>query len=117
MIAWACEQHGECSTDDYDILPYDDGSLCRQATLMAHCSPMVACAPGHGRNVISLDALCPGLVVVLNSRSSCCARFPADRVTLCCLLGEVGVLSLEAARAQTRQWPTLLAQGRIPNSS
>ena len=22
-IAWSCEQHGECSTDEFDILPCD----------------------------------------------------------------------------------------------
>ena len=25
-IVWAYEQHGECSTDGYDILPCDDGA-------------------------------------------------------------------------------------------
>jgi len=73
--------------------------------------------PGPRRIFLS-DSLCPGLILQVTPQSHRSfmlrARFPGGNHAVRRLLGEVGVLSLEAARAQARQWLALLYQGLDP---
>jgi len=73
--------------------------------------------PGPRRRFIP-DALCPGLILQITPQGhrSFMLRgiWPGGRNRVRRLLGEVGVLSLENARTQARDWLALLAQGRDP---
>ena len=76
-----------------------------------------ATKPGPRRRFIP-DALAPGLILQITPRGhrSFMLRgiWPGGRNRVRRLLGEVGVLSLENARTQARDWLALLAQGRDP---
>jgi integrase len=77
----------------------------------------LALKPGTKRRFVP-DALAPGLILQITPQGhrSFMLRgiWPGGRNRVRRLLGEVGVLSLEDARAQARQWLALLAQGRDP---
>src|SRR5258705_10441607 len=65
-----------------------------------------------------LDSLVPGLVLQVTTQGhrSFMLRgiFPGGRNRVRRLLGEVGAMNVEQARATARDWLTLLAQGRDP---
>jgi integrase len=77
----------------------------------------LALKPGPKRRIIP-DALAPGLILQLTPQGHrsfmLAARWPGGRHRVRRLLGEVGVLSLDLARATAREWLALLAQGRDP---
>ena len=76
-----------------------------------------ALKPGP-RRIFIIDALCPRLVLdctVSGHKSFMLrARWPGGRHAVRRLLGEVGAVSLDQARATAREWLGLLAQGLDP---
>jgi integrase len=75
--------------------------------------------PGPRRRFVN-DSLCPGLVLQITPQGHRSfmlrARFPGGNHAVRRLLGEVGAVTLDQARATARDWLALLHQGRDPKA-
>jgi integrase len=79
---------------------------------------VVARAKPNGKRQFVFDLSCPGLVLSVTESGyksyMLLARFPGGANSVRRLLGKVGAMSLDDARAEARRWLALLREGRDP---